>query len=107
MANVKLLVVRSERGCVVVPPHAVVSVGDTVTWKNRTGDDIVVHVPHDNFFGVSIPARVDIKITEGNAITTSAVANPGAGPRHFPYAIFCQQTRSFAEGNSSPQIIVE
>ena len=107
MANVKLLVVRAEKGCAVVPPYAIVSVGDTVTWKNRTGDDIIVHFPHDNFFGVSVPPRVDIKILDGNAITTAGVANPAAGPRHFPYAVFCSATRSFAEGNSNPQIIVE
>ena len=107
MANVRLVVVRTDKGCAVVPPYAIVAAGDTVTWKNRTGGRVIVLFPHDGVFGAM--NHFHVPIADGTDQTpANAVVSPAANdPRHFPYAVFCAVTKSFAEGNSSPQIIVE
>src|SRR6266404_3086010 len=74
---------------------------DTITWLNSTGDDVILLIPHPGlgdgqghvFRTIHDGFPEKVKITKGTI-------------GHYPYAIFCFETNSFATG-SDPEIIVQ
>jgi len=80
---------------------AAVSKNDTITWLNSTGKDAVLLIPHPGlgdgqghvFRTIHDGDTERVKITKGTI-------------GHYPYAIFCFKTNSFATG-SDPEIIVQ
>lgn len=107
MAIVKISLVRTSRGCKVVPPIATVQSGDSIKWSNRTGGHTILMFPHDGVFGAA--GHFHSKIADGaDHMPANAVTAPAAGaPRNFPFSVYCDATRSYAEGSSDPEIIIE
>ena len=112
--HVEITVVRTSGGCKVVPPYAMVANGDTIAWKNRTGAPVVLFFPHDSVFGSDPPFNHGIPHNHEHSPTRP---NPGGPVRaavagqvigaNLPFAVYCEATNTFAEGNSQPEIIIE
>ncbi len=110
MAIFDVTIVRTSEGSKVVPPYTVLQAGDNVKFRNRTGSHVIVFFPHDKVFGAA-GAHFHHKLDPGAAndhTPPQVVVAPGAGaPRNFPFVVYSDETRSFAEGNSDPEIIIE
>jgi hypothetical protein len=84
----------------------VMAYGDTVLWRNRSTDRIVVFVPSTDPFGAV--HSEDIKNSADSKTPSTVSYNPSSGnSKTFPYAIWCDATNDWAVGNSDPEIIIE
>jgi hypothetical protein len=108
MAAFVLTVRKHGKTCKVMAKGSVTPVlalADTVEWRNRTGDRVVVFFPHANVFGTTLLKDVADGSSSGAFPVTLVV---GAGnSKTFRYGIWCDQTDDWAVGNSDPEIIVE
>ena len=102
MPTIPILVIRAGEVCKVVPPVNIVREGDSVQWRNRTGDRITVFF-RAGIFDEDDPLALDI--ADGNQASKTVEANAPYGV--FPYSIFCYKTNNNAIGNSDPEIIVD
>ena len=78
-----------------------VSRNDTITWRNSTGDDVVLLIPHPGLGDGQ--GHVFRTIHDGDPETVKITKSTMG---RYPYAIFCFQTNSFATG-SDPEIIIQ
>ncbi|HYE86963.1 MAG TPA: hypothetical protein VEA16_11445 [Vicinamibacterales bacterium] len=103
------MVVRKGEA-MVRPPSATASNGapDGLTVVNKTNGRIWVMLP-DGIFDQNnngVPEAVSVNVVAAGATANfRTIANPPDGFYSFP--IFCEQTFSFAQGNSDPEFIVE
>jgi len=82
----------------VVPGLLQVQPGDDVTFKALNGD-VKIWFPVKSLFGVD---AVQLKQKVPQTLTVQKV-----GSDEYPYSAYCQTTGTFAEGGSSPIIIIE
>ena len=81
--------------------------GDKVNWINTTADDAIVFFPHDGVFGAG-SLHFHHTIPSGKPFQPKkAIVKQLVKKRICNYAIWCQESMSFAIGNSDPEIIVE
>ena len=98
---------RDERYRQVVQPcHTYVHADDTIQFAPRN-TDVIIFIPNakDLFVGIDTDYHI-IKLAMNDqlpAFTIKHVKNK----RIFPYAVYCKRGNDFAEGGSSPEIIVE
>lgn len=103
-----LILKTGPNECRVWPPHQFLNTGDTVAWENRTGDSVTLTFPspgHPTPAGTNLPfsAIAAQAIAHNNNHATAAVAGTATKGR-YPYQIFCEATRSFAEGGSDGDV---
>ncbi|MBI3494264.1 MAG: hypothetical protein HY047_21155, partial [Acidobacteria bacterium] len=60
--QVDITIKKTSSGCKVLPPYPSLQPGDTVKWRNRTGDRIIVFFPHDGTFGTVVGSVTTKKI---------------------------------------------
>ena len=105
MADYTIVVLRAGNECRVWPPYQLIEKGGKVTWKNLTRDNIYVNFwegdvlvpgsgPHPESFSKPIAA--------GGKESAKVHATAPDG-RH-KYSIYCDETQSFAIGNSEPEL---
>ena len=96
----KVLIVGHKAGRVVVPGRLVVKHGDYVEF-NALNEDVTIFIPNT---GILADLVLEISATKSKARQVLEDAPVG----EHPYAVFCGgEARNFAEGNSSPVIIIE
>ena len=107
MANKQVNIVTAFQRCLADPAHLKAKPGDSITWVNQTGGEVTVFFPHDNVF--KSKGRFNLKVDKGKTDgPREPLDNPGEGrPRSFRYAVFSEETGSFAQGHSDPFIIIE
>ena len=98
---VEVEVVRTGKGCLVSPAHRTVTPGNTITWRNVTGAQVTLFIPDGNLFGKQMTQAI---AAGGNWTSPPAQGQP-TDPSHYPYAVYCDDVRDFAEGGSHPDII--
>lgn len=117
----QIMLIQEDGEAVVVPATQVVRPGDTVKLM-AIGDDLTVFFAYKDFFGLD---KNTIELLDGESFTIqimadqlkSAPADPGPDrdaywrglglPRKFHYAAYSLKAHSFAEGHSSPILLVE
>lgn len=88
---------RGKKG-IVEPGHCSVENSDMVTWE-ADETDVVLFFPHRQLFG-----RREVEIRSGGQETLTVSDTIGKG--RYPYAVYCVESEDFAEGGSSPIMIV-
>ena len=103
MAEHKILVLKnSPNQCVVWPPYQLVVGNDKVTWTNLTGDKIdVTFDPQRHPYDNDNPLN---NIPDTGKKTKKVHGSPASG--RYPYRVWCQATRSYAEGGSDGEVDV-
>ena len=103
------VVVRAGKA-IVRPPFATAAngVADGVTIVNKTPKRIWVILPSgifdQNNNGVAEQVSVNVVASQATEVFRT-IASPPDGVYSFP--IFCEETFSFAQGNSDPEFIIE
>jgi len=72
--------------------------GEIVTWKAE-GSDVYFQFPDTSIFGIHYAF-----VKDSNELTLTV--QPSAVPGTYPYAAFCIQDSSYAQGDSPPVIII-
>ena len=84
---------------------------DTVQWRNRTGQRIVVSIPQPVLSVGTAAIAVQIQEITSSAGPSSLSAvfkvDPTATPQAIPYSIWCDATNDWGVGHSDPEIIIE
>lgn len=92
----KSVTVRLDDGRAVARPGIVrIKPGDFVDVQNKTDYAIEVFVPKAGIKSGPVAAGSSYRCDLSKA---------GAG--HYAYAVYCEEVDDFAEGNSSPKIII-
>jgi hypothetical protein len=91
----EVYVLESEAHVLVRPACVALHTGETLRVYNFTGGDLRVYIPAAGSVAVCIPA------------TGSDLTVPIARPGVYHYAVFCEKQAIFAEGESSPKIIIK
>jgi hypothetical protein len=94
----RLAVVCKDGAARVVPPAIVANVNEEIRFI-AINSAVTVWMPETSLFGVQ-----QFEVKPGAPQTQTVKGVPGG---EYPYAVFCHVMRRFAEGNSSPIIIVE
>ena len=78
-----------------------------ITFKNRTNDKAIVHLPANVFVGE--PNDFSLVLDEKSLATHEKTLTVDAGAKTalFTYRVYCAQTQTFAQGNSDPEFIIE
>ena len=91
-----------------VTPILDVSAGDTVEWRNRTGDRMVINVPHPVLQLAGTTKLVQEEVATASSSTQYTLAPATANSsKAYVYSIWCDQVEDWAIGNSDPEIIIE
>jgi plastocyanin len=129
MATQCVRIVRRKEGRFVVPAYVVANPGDTIEFKIMGHDatatvfipDAVVSDGKKRVYDVAPgnPAYVEVMVGELRKIQDARSKGDMTEkqakqhwkdigvPGEFPYAVYCHDVRDFAEGGSSPVMIVE
>jgi hypothetical protein len=117
----QIMLIQEGGDAIVVPATQVVRPGDTVKLM-AIGDDLTVFLAYKEFFGVD---RNTFEVLDGESFTIkimedqlrSAPTDPGPDrdaywkglglPRRVHYAAYSMKAHSFAEGHSSPVLLIE
>ncbi|MGD9141442.1 MAG: hypothetical protein PVJ42_07870 [bacterium] len=117
----EIMLIQEDGNAVVVPATQVVRPGDTVKLM-AIGDDVTVFFAYKDFFGLD---KNTLEVIDGESFTIeimadqvkSAPADPGPErdaywkglglPRKVHYAAYSMKAHSFAEGHSSPILLIE
>ncbi len=87
-------------------PNKKVRKGDLIRWEVNKGSDVTLFFPDETIFGLC-----HVKLLQGENITLEVRRigkdNAAGKLEKNLYAAFCHQPNCFAEGNSSPIIIIE
>jgi hypothetical protein len=94
----RIAIVCKDGTARVHPPAIVSAAGEEIRFV-AANSAVTVWLPDNILFGVQ---QFDVPPGDPRTLTVQKV--PGG---EYPYAVFCKGTRRFAEGNSSPIIIVE
>lgn len=91
---------------VVQPGHQYVHAGETIQFAPRN-TDVIIFIPNakDLFVGIDNDYIV-ITLTVNDPPPTFTIKHV-KNKRVFPYAVYCKSGNGFAEGGSSPEIIIE
>ena len=91
-----------------VTPILDVSATDTVEWRNRTDDRMVINVPHPILLVGGVPKIVQEEVPSGGTSTQFSLAptTPNSS-KVYVYSVWCQTSEDWAIGNSDPEIIIE
>jgi hypothetical protein len=76
--------------------------GDTITFKNSTGDRVQLQFTNPYLFGKD---RQELELGRGQSETWEV--GPCARAGEYPFAVYCHAQMMFARGGSMPIIIVE
>ena len=85
--------------------HLHASNGDDIEWDNQTGGEVTVFFPHDNVLGLG-SKRHHFPISHRHKHSPGRLHGQPKGQR-LPYAVYCSINNTFAEGNSTPEIIID
>ena len=117
----QIMIIHEDGTAVVVPATQVVRPGDTVKLM-AIGDDLTVFFAYKDFFDLD---KNTLEVLDGESFTfvimadqlKSAPADPGPDrdaywkglglPRMIHYAAYSMKAHSFAEGHSSPILLIE
>jgi hypothetical protein len=89
--------------CTVAPGDVVVAKDYTINFVNLTGADIIIQFSEAGLFSTPLPDKD--KITPAAGHWPAVVASGERG--FYPYAVYCERTKSFAVGGSMPIIIIK
>jgi len=93
--------VRCGKICVVDPPDLSVSSGDTVEFVNSTEAALRIFFAKRDLFDAELASVGKIA-----SVKLHVKASPPLRPVVYHYAVFCDETDSFAVGGSNPRIIL-
>jgi hypothetical protein len=83
------------------PGHVHARQGNTITWQNKLGEEVVIEILDTRLFGKAISHS----IASGGAFTSPQVA-ADCEDGEYEYCVYCPIERQYAIGHSSPKIIV-
>jgi hypothetical protein len=82
--------------------------GDTVTFSIEGSSGILIIPRADEIFTDVTDAYLVRDLTPSDPWTgTVGLDVPGPDPQTYPYAVYCEATRDFVEGASSPKMLLE
>jgi len=79
---------------------------DTVMFLAQ-GTNSVIFIPNANQLFDVASDSLTIELKSGNQTGSYTVSNNVASGDDFPYAVYCDGDNDFAEGGSSPRIIID
>ncbi len=94
----EIIVVKTPKGCRVLPPCPIVAKGDTIAWRNCTRGDIQVLLP--DVFKVKKGGA-----EKGGELTVNVLEDCPAG--FYPYAVYSAEANDMAVGDSAPGVIIK
>jgi hypothetical protein len=99
-----------KKGEAFVRPASDVSEGGAarqVTFKNKTDDKVVVHLPGGLFVGHA--SAFSIVLDESAGANPAETLNVVNNAKHglYSFKAYCAQTQAFAQGNSDPEFIID
>lgn len=105
ISGAEVYVVKSGARVIVRPACVALRNGESLEVYNFTGADVQVFIPqaaaqgrHACVRGGGVPVPVEVRIPDRDN-------KPFVGP--VPYAVFCEEQGDFAEGESTPKIIIK
>lgn len=102
----KLRVIKRQGKCTVHPANLQVQKGETINFR-VFGTDATVFAPNDILIEVGTNRPVQVLDLAHGGPGKDCIVNPKISDGAYPYAIYCKGVNDFAEGNSSPTMIVE
>jgi len=102
MAKVTIFSYRCKN--VVWPPYVVVTPGDEIVFK-AVNTTAMVFFPNGGIFEAHRSGEA-ITLPVGGEQPKLKVRD-GASPGLYPFSVYCENGPDFAEGNSSPVMIIE
>jgi len=117
----QIMLIREEGSAAVVPGTQTVRPGDTVEFI-ALGDDFTMYLTHKEFFSLD---KNTLEVIDKGSLTieimaaqlAAAPAEPGPEqdaywrdlglPMKVPYAAYSMKAHSFAEGHSTPVLLIE
>ena len=98
---------KPEKPNLALPGVLHVNNGDLVTF-HATNSDVLIFIPNANKLIKNAGKNIQISIRAGGSSKGFRIdIGSNKTPLTFPYAVFCERGNDFAEGNSSPKIIVD
>ena len=92
---------------VVLPGVLHVNSNDQITFI-ASKSNITIFIPNADRLFLQVEKNLRFPVNSGEVSETyTVVYNKNEEPLVVPYAVFCENGNDFAEGNSSPKIIVE
>jgi len=88
------------------PGHQYVRAGDTIQFAPRNTDVIIIVPNADQLFQGQKNNYLVLPLAE-NQLSQPFTIKAAENQNVFPYAVYCRSGNGFAEGGSSPEIIVE
>ena len=101
----RVRVIKRQNRCTIHPANLQIQKGDKVNFR-VFGSDATVFVPNDLLLDrTGNPVQV-LPLSDG-VKSEDYTVKQGVTDGPYPYAIYCKEVNDFAEGNSSPTMIVE
>jgi hypothetical protein len=95
-----IMIICRKSSAQVRPAQFIAKEKDNITFK-AVRSDVTLFFPNSALFGCS-SARLDSSNKREATLTVQKVQRDA-----YPYAVYCDDLNDFAEGNSSPEMIIE